>query len=173
MATPDQDARDLRNIVVTGFMATGKTTIGRYIGSLLKRRFVDADDVIVERAEMSIPEMFAVKGEAAFRALEKEVCRDLSEEHGLVIATGGGMLVDPENRRLMLASGFVVCLDAAPEVIEARLEGATDRPLAGDWRALLEKRRAVYAEIPVHVDTSDKPPAAVAQEIIGLWRASR
>ncbi|HVU14153.1 MAG TPA: shikimate kinase [Phototrophicaceae bacterium] len=173
MATPDQAKHDERNIVVTGFMATGKTTVGRYIASLIKRRFVDADDVIIERAEMSIPEMFAVKGEAAFRALEKEVCRDLTAERGLVIATGGGMLVDSENRRWMLDSGFVVCLDADPEVLDARLSGATDRPLAGDWRALLEKRHAVYAEIPIHVDTSDKTPAVLAQEIIGLWRASR
>ncbi len=154
-------------------MATGKTTVGRQIAVQIKRRFVDADDVIVERAEMSIPEMFAVKGEAAFRALEKEVCRDLSEETGLVIATGGGMLIDAENRRIMSETGFVVCLDAAPEMIEARLSLASNRPLAGDWRALLEKRRAIYAEIPVHINTSDKTPAALAQEIIGLWRASR
>ena len=90
-----------------------------------------------------------------------------------MIATGGGMLIDAENRRIMSETGFVVCLDAAPEMIEARLSLASNRPLAGDWRALLEKRRAIYAEIPVHVDTSDKTPVALAQEIIGLWRASR
>ncbi len=165
MATPD------RNIVVTGFMGTGKTTVGERIAELLKRRFVDADDVIVERADMSIAAIFETQGEAAFRALEKEVCRDLAGERGLVIATGGGMLVDADNRAAMLASGLVVCLDAAPEVIRERLEGATDRPLAGDWQALLDKRRAAYAAIPLHVDTADKTPEQIAKEIIDLWRS--
>ena len=155
-------------------MASGKTTIGKRVASLLKRPFVDADDVIIERAEMPIPEIFTTKGEAGFRALEKEVCRDLAAERGKVIATGGGMLIDAENRRTMLDAAFVVCLDCAPEVIKARLTQATNRPLAGDWRALYEKRRAAYAQVPIHVDSSTKTPEQLAEEIVALWRkASR
>ena len=154
-------------------MATGKTTIGQRVAALLNRRFVDADDVIVERAEMSIPQIFALQGEVGFRALEKEVCRDLAAEREIVIATGGGMLVNPENRALMLASGLVVCLDAAPEVIRGRLELSNNRPLAADWEALYEQRRAAYATIPTHVDTSGKPPNTIAEEIVRLWQASR
>jgi shikimate kinase len=160
------------NLIVTGFMGAGKTTVGQRVAALLKRRFVDADDVIVERAEMSIAQMFATKGEAAFRALEKEVCRDLAAEREIVVATGGGMLVDPENRARMLQSGLVVCLDAAPDVIRARLALGEGRPLAGNWEALYEQRRAVYAEIPTHVDTSARTPDSIAQEIVRLWRTA-
>ena len=152
LATPDQ------NIVITGFMATGKTTVGKRVAYLLKRPFVDADDEIADRAKMSIPEIFATIGEVGFRALEREVCRDLAAQRGKVIATGGGMLINAENRKLMLDSAFVICLDAVPEVLKARLEQATDRPLAGSWRALLDKRSPIYAEIPVHVDASAKTP---------------
>lgn len=170
MATPELDER---NIVITGFMGTGKTTVGRKLALLLERRFVDSDDVITERAEATIPQIFARDGEAGFRALEKEVCRDLAAQGGLVIATGGGMLVDDENRAAMLNSGLVVCLDATADVIRERLAAATHRPLAADWETLFEKRKAAYAAIPHHVDISGKSPRIIAEEIIRLWRASR
>ncbi|MCK6577228.1 MAG: shikimate kinase [Anaerolineae bacterium] len=159
-----------RNIVLTGFMATGKTTVGQTVAKLLNRPFVDADEAIIRRAGMSIPQIFERDGEAGFRALERDVCYDLAVERGKVIATGGGMLVDPENRRRMLASGIVVCLDAPKEVIGARLAASQDRPLAGDWAALLDKRRAAYAAIPLHINTEGKTPEIIAQEIITLWR---
>lgn len=160
------------SIILAGFMGTGKTTIGQRVAALLKRRFVDADDLIVQRAGMSIPQMFATQGEPAFRALEKQVCRDLAAEREIVIATGGGMLVDPENRALLLQSGLVVCLDAAPEIIRSRLALADNRPLAANWEALYEQRRAIYAEIPTHVDTSARTPDSIAQEIVALWRTT-
>ena len=164
---------DDQNIVLTGFMGVGKTTVGRQLAVQTERRFVDADDLIVERAEMSIPEIFALKGEPAFRALESEVCRDLATEKGLVIATGGGMLVDPDNRALLEKSGMVVCLDAPPEIIRARLERNDDRPLAANWETLFEQRRAAYAAIPLHVDTTDKSPGEIAAEIIALASAQQ
>jgi len=170
LAIPDPVSHKEKNIVLTGFMSTGKSTVGQRLAELLKRRFVDSDEVIVERTGMTIPQIFVRDGEAGFRALEKEVCGDLAAQHGLVVATGGGMLIDPENRALMLASGFVVCLEARPDVIRERLALADDRPLAGNWEALLEKRRAAYATIPVHVDTSDKTPEIVAEEIIQRWQ---
>ncbi len=162
---------DDQNVILTGFMGVGKTTVGRQVAVQTERRFVDADDLIVERAEMSIPEIFAVKGEAAFRALENEVCRDLATEQGLVIATGGGMLVDPANRALLEKTGIVICLDAPPETIRSRLEQSNDRPLAANWETLFEQRRAAYAAIPVHVDTTDKTPGEIAAEIIVLAAA--
>ena len=170
MAIPDPPKE--KNIVLTGFMSTGKSTVGQRLAEILKRRFVDSDNVIVERAGLTIPQIFARDGEAGFRKLEKEVCGDLAAQHGLVIATGGGMLIDPENRAAMQASGFVVCLEARPDVIRNRLALADDRPLAGNWEALLEKRRAAYAVIPVHVDTSDKTPEIVAEEIVRQWHST-
>lgn len=170
MPTPKQRER---NIVLTGFMATGKTTVGREVAVLLNRRFVDSDDVIVERAGITIPQIFERDGEAGFRALEKQVCQELAAQRRLVIATGGGMLVNAENRATMLDSGLVICLDAPADVIRERLARTTNRPLAGDWEALLEKRRAAYAEIPHHIDVTDKTPKAIAKEIVILWRESQ
>ncbi len=164
--TSDRD----RNIVLTGFMATGKTTVGALVARAIGRPFVDADEEIIRRAGMSIPQIFERDGEAGFRALERQVCFDLASERRMVIATGGGMLIDPENRRRMMATGLVICLDAAPEVIGARLAEAGDRPLAADWAALLDKRRAVYAAIPLHVNTNHKTPEAIAAEVVGLWQ---
>jgi shikimate kinase len=159
-----------RNIVLTGFMATGKTTVGALVARAVGRPFVDADEEIIRRAGMSIPQIFERDGEAGFRALERQVCFDLASERRMVIATGGGMLVDPENRRRMMATGLVICLDAAPEVIGARLAGANDRPLAADWAALLDKRRSVYAAIPLHINTNGKTPEAIAAEVVALWQ---
>lgn len=164
--TVDRD----RNIVLTGFMATGKTTVGKLVARSVGRPFVDSDEEIVRRAGMSIPQIFERDGEAGFRALERDVCFDLASERKLVIATGGGMLIDNENRARMMASGLVICLDASSETIGERLAESTYRPLAGDWAALLDKRRSVYASIPLHINTTGKPPEAVAQEIMLLWQ---
>lgn len=161
-----------RSLVLTGFMGTGKTTIGRRISALTGRPFVDTDDEIVRRAGKSIPTIFRDDGEAAFRALEQRVCKALAHVPGLVVATGGGMLVNAENRALMMNAALVVCLDAPPEVIETRLRSNSDRPLAANWRELLIARQPAYAEIPIHIDTGSKTVDEVAEELIERWRAS-
>ena len=109
-------------------------------------------------------------GEAAFQGHGQRVCRALARVPGLVIATGGGMLVNAESRALMTKAGLVVCLEAAPEVIEARLRANADRPLAANWRELLAARQAAYAEIPLHVDTGSRSVDEIAEELIELWR---
>jgi shikimate kinase len=133
---------------------------------------VDTDEEIVKRIGMAIPEIFAAYGEDGFRHIEKRICRFYAAQRGYVIATGGGMLIDEGNREVMIASGFVVCLNAAPEVIRQRLmKDPAERPLlAGDWLVLLEKRRPAYAEIPHQMDTSIQTPEAIAQEIVKLWQ---
>ncbi|PJF25288.1 MAG: shikimate kinase [Phototrophicales bacterium] len=161
-----------RSLVLTGFMGTGKTTIGRRVSALTGRPFVDTDDEIVRKAGKSIPTIFRDDGEAAFRALEQRVCKALAHVPGLVIATGGGMLVNAENRALMMEAALVVCLEAPPEVIETRLRANADRPLAVNWRELLAARQPAYAEIPTHIDTGSKTIDEVAEELIERWRAS-
>ena len=123
-----------RNIVLTGFMGTGKTAVGRAVGRILGREFVDMDELIAARAGKPIPRIFAEDGEEAFRRMERALCRELSARDGLVIATGGGALVDPENRALMMKSGIVVCLTASRDEIVRRLSGtdASARPLLED-----------------------------------------
>ena len=159
------------NIVLTGFMGTGKSTIGKQIARRLKWPFVDADEEIVRRAGMPIPQIFARFGEPHFRQIEREVCRDLAEREQTVIATGGGMLVDPANREMMQARGLVVCLTASLKTLARRLHNDGSRPLAsGDWRNLLAKRKAAYDSIPYQINTSGRKPADVAAEIIALWQ---
>src|SRR5690606_27386423 len=105
------------NIVLAGFMGAGKTTVGRLVAHRLGWPFVDADDEIVARAGMSIPEIFARYGEAHFRQIEREVCAELARREHTVIATGGGALVDETNLKTMLASGLVVCLRVSAEAV--------------------------------------------------------
>jgi shikimate kinase len=162
-----------RNIVLTGFMGTGKSAVARIVAAQLKRPFVDTDEFIVKGAGKPITEIFAQDGEEAFRYMERRTCRFFAGQRGLVIATGGGMLVDPSNLAVMLASGTVFCLNASPNNILQRLAGQTGRPLfSGDWESILEKRRAAYAAIPNQIDTDGKTPEQVAGEVIALCHTS-
>ena len=160
------------NIVLTGFMGVGKTTIGRRVAEFVQRTFIDTDDVITARAGITIPQIFAQHGEAFFRKMEHTLAKDLAAETRLVIATGGGMLVNEDNRTVLMKTGFLVCLDAPPELIEARLKDSQTRPLAANWRELYEARKSAYAAIPMHVSVLDRTADQVAQEVIRLWRAS-
>ena len=173
MATPSSPSSP-PNIVLTGFMGVGKSAVGREVAARLGRPFVDLDDLIEQNAGMSINDIFTARGEAHFRALEKQTLRELAAQRGTVIATGGGALVDAANREMMARSGLVICLTASVNAIEARIGDAADRPLlAGADRrqrivALMNERAAAYAEIPYWIDTSDKTVRQVADEVIAL-----
>lgn len=162
-----------RNLVLTGFMGTGKTTVGQLVAHELNMPFIDSDQEIITRTGMPIPELFARFGESGFRQVETVMCKWLASRKGIVIATGGGMLVNVHNLAVMRSSGLVVCLTAAPEVLKERLQSSADRPLAANWEELLEKRRSAYAAIPNHIDTTGKTPAQVTAEVISLWQSSR
>jgi shikimate kinase len=154
-------------------MGTGKSTVAPMVAEAMHRPFVDTDDVIVERAGMSIPEIFAQHGERYFRRLEAEVCVDMAAKTGLVVATGGGALLNADTLAAMSATGLVVCLTADPDTIAARLtsDERAGRPLAKTWRDLYAQRQPGYNAMPYQVDTSDKPPEQVAKEVIGLWQS--
>lgn len=162
------------NIVLTGFMGTGKSAVGREVARRLGRPFVDMDAEIEARAGKSIPAIFVEDGEPAFRSMEAELCRELAQRSGLVIATGGGALVPAENRAAMTRSGTVICLTASVDEILRRVGGGTKRPLleVADPRAaierLLETRRAAYAAIPWQVETTGRSVADVAARVIHL-----
>ena len=164
------------NIVLTGFMGAGKTAVGREVASRLGRPFVDMDDTIVARAQMSVPDIFARHGEAHFRQLERDVICELAEKRGLVIATGGGALVDAANRELMVRTSLVICLAASVSAIEERLGGDGSRPLlAGDDARqriadLLSERAAAYAEVLYRIDTTGRSVAEVADDVITFAR---
>lgn len=166
------------NVVLTGFMATGKSTVGRVLAARLRYGFVDTDRIIEER-HGPIPVIFAERGEAAFRALERALAEELAGLSSLVISTGGGMLLDPAVADVLSATGTVVCLTAEPEVILKRVGGARAgerRPLlaGADPRAriteLLAERAEAYGRFP-QVSTDGRSPTEIAIEIESLLRA--
>jgi shikimate kinase len=170
-----------KNLVLIGFMGVGKSTIGRLCAQRLGYAFRDSDKVIEERTGSPVKEIFAAQGEAAFRALEKAVIAELAAMPGVVIATGGGAVLDPENADRLRASGLVVLLTAPPEAIRERVKDAKSRPmLAGapdvtTRIAELLAERAPYYESAAHyrVETAGRSPWQAASEIADLWRRWR
>ncbi len=160
------------NIILIGFMGTGKTTVGKRLAEQLGMRFADMDDCIVRHAGKSIPAIFADDGEPAFRAMERQVVIELSARRGLVVATGGGVVLNPANIADLRGSGLMVCLTAAVDVLLARLQGDAGRPLlsdgdkAGKVRSLLAARAPLYASIPVQIETDALSVEAVAENVI-------
>lgn len=163
-----------RNLVLTGFMGTGKTSAGALVAEKLGRQFLDMDAMIEHRTGLTIPRIFAEASEPYFRAMERGISCELALQSNLVIATGGGALIDEFNYQALAKTGFIICLTASPEAIETRLRGSDVRPLAGKWRELLDERSRIYAAMPNQLDTSQKSVEQVAGEILTLWQnASR
>jgi shikimate kinase len=161
------------NIFLTGFMGTGKSVLAEELARRLGREAVDTDREIERLAGKTVREIFRDEGEEAFRQLEREAIRRACERPGAVVATGGGAVLDPANRRRMRESGTVVCLEASPETILDRVGSASDRPLlagAADplarIRELLAERASAYAEADLRVETSGKGVAEIAVEIL-------
>ena len=157
-----------KNIVITGFMGTGKSTVAEIVARKLNRPLVDMDREIETRAGFSIPQIFRRQGEAAFRDLERQLTHELALRHGLVIATGGGALVDANSREMMSQHGIVICLNASKAEIRARLGENQNRPLAADWEAHLDARRGAYAQIRHQIMTTGRTPADIAADILAL-----
>ena len=170
------------NIVLTGFMGTGKSTVGRRVADRLKVPFFDVDDTIKRQSGRSIAELFRTKGEDAFRALESATIQELSMQEKAVIATGGGALLNPQNRGFLERRGILVCLTARAGTLLERLKDDLTRPLLqGESmeeriNRLMEERQAVYALCPIQVATDDKTidqvAAEVIQKITPQWQAA-
>jgi len=163
------------NIVLTGFMSTGKTSVGRILATRLDWPLVDTDAVVEELAGRPVPEIIRIEGEPVFRRWEREACKRVATGKQQVVATGGGTLLDPENRTALCDGGLVVCLTCDPREIARRLNGDETRPLLDPdpvtrIRELLEARATVYDALPHHVDTTSGSPEQVANEILSLWR---
>ena len=163
-----------RSLYLVGMMGSGKTSTGRPLAERLGYGFVDADAVIEQAAGCSIPEIFERDGEAGFRSLESQVLNAISQRHSLVVATGGGVVTEPENWGV-LHSGIVIWLDVVPDQLMQRLKAdSTVRPLLqtadpeADLKALLNKRQPLYAEADLTVVINDETPDAVADGILQL-----
>jgi len=159
-------------IVLTGFMGTGKTVVGRRLAERLALPFVDLDDAIEAAASMAIPEIFASEGESGFRRRERELIASVTNRGSCVVATGGGAVLDPENVRSLRTGAFLVCLVAEPAVILQRLGADARRPLLQSpdrlvrIRELLEQRGPAYAQADLSIETSGADVEEIVDQIV-------
>ncbi|MEQ1858944.1 MAG: shikimate kinase [Chthoniobacteraceae bacterium] len=165
------------NLILTGFMGSGKSAIGRIIAHRLRFQFLDTDTLVSERAGMDIPEIFARHGEAHFRELETRAIESLAGLDRYVIATGGGSALGEGNRALLRALGFVVLLTAREDILFDRVSRTTKRPLlhTEDPRAtvaaLLAERQPAY-DAAAHwtLDTSNLDREAASDAVVAAAR---
>ncbi len=165
------------NIVLVGFMGTGKSCTGRIVAERLGWEHVDTDDLIEAGAGRTIPEIFTAEGEEAFRTREREAVREAAGGTRRVVTVGGGAILDPRNVALLEANGLVVCLTADVDVILRRVAPTGHRPLleggedkAQRIRRLLDERRSHYARFAHQIDTSTHTPADTAEAVLRLYR---
>lgn len=162
------------NIFLVGPMGAGKTTIGRKLAELRGMDFVDSDHEIESRTGVDIPYIFEKEGEGGFRKREKQMIAELSARHGIVLATGGGAVLDSDNRQMLAARGYVVYLHASVEQQVTRTARAENRPLlqtGGDRREILqrlfESRDPLYREIAdLVLPTDHRSAKALVNEIM-------
>jgi len=160
------------NIVLTGFMGTGKSKIGKRLATELRMGYLDTDELIEEREKDSISAIFKKKGEEYFRRLETKVVKEVALLDNFVISTGGGVVLREGNIRLLKKNAFIVCLFASPEVILKRTEGNENRPLLEmnnqkkRIEELLAFRKPYYEKADFSVDTSALDSEGVVEEII-------
>jgi len=173
-------------IYLTGFMGTGKSTLGPAVADRLGWTFVDLDQVITSEAGRPIPDIFTDEGEPGFRRREREALERVAAMEDVVVSLGGGTILDPTNRERLLETGMVVCLTARLATLVHRvLSGPMDRPLLNDEngralegaalvdriRSLLRERSAAYAAAHVMVETDDGSVEETATMIVEAVRA--
>ncbi|MDD4909768.1 MAG: shikimate kinase [Candidatus Omnitrophica bacterium] len=159
------------NIYLVGFMGTGKSAVGRELAKRLKRHFIDLDGIIEKREKRQISEIFSREGEPHFRQLEKEALQQAARQDGVVVACGGGIVMDDGNIRTMKDSGKIICLSASVEVILERTAGYAHRPLLNvpdpnvRIKELLKLRAPFYARADHSIDTSGLSVKEVVEKI--------
>lgn len=163
-----------KNLVLTGFMGTGKTTVGYILASSLKRTLIDTDQMIEEKTGLTVSQIFEQHGESYFRDLESEEILKLKQNRpgSLVIATGGGAVLRGHNLKILSENGIIIALTASPCAILRRISKTNQRPLlAGEGAAekiktKLREREQYYRHCSFQLDTTGRTPQQVAREII-------
>ena len=164
----------MRNIVLVGFMGTGKTTIATAIANKLKMRYVSTDNLIEKKEKRTINEIFTKSGEDYFRNVESEIVRELSDKEGLVIDAGGGVVIREENIANLKTNGIIICLTAAENIIMERTKKYKHRPLLNvedpkrKIRDLLKKRASFYAKADHTLDTGELTSRQVVEKIVEI-----
>jgi shikimate kinase len=168
--------RRIVNLALIGFMGAGKTSVGRLVAEQLHFEYLDTDELIVSRTGRTIADIFRTDGEPAFRATERQVVAELASREKTVIATGGGLPVNPDNLTSLKTHALVVCLWASPEKIWERVKNQTHRPLLHDpdpqkkIRDLLAVREPFYRQADVLVNTDIRSVREVAQHVVHQFR---
>ncbi len=168
----------MKNIVIVGFMGTGKTAVAKALAREMRLEYVSVDAVVEDREKRSITDIFRDSGEPYFRNIEKAVVRELSAASGQVIDAGGGVVLDQENMTSLKAGGIVICLWARIETIHERTARARHRPLlnvedpVGRISELLDRRRPFYEKADYHVDTDGESVSAVVEKIKKIIKES-
>ncbi len=161
-----------KNIVLIGFMGTGKSEVGKEVAERLGYGFIDTDEIIEKREMLKIPEIFDKHGESYFRNIESEVIKEVSKKDRVVISTGGGAVIKYENRENLRRNSVMVCLTASPEVIYERTRRYNSRPLLKTneplmkIKELLNERQEYYSQADITLDTSDKSTADIVNIIL-------
>jgi shikimate kinase len=168
----------MKNLVLVGFMGSGKTDAGKLAAARLGMKFVDMDEIIEQRHGQTISHIFETKGEPFFRQRERALVRELASGEGQVIATGGGVVLDPNNLRDFGRTGVVICCWVDAGVAHERTKHAKHRPLLEEADAdrrtrietLLRDRELLYKAIPLRIDTSAMTVEQQAGEIVRIYK---
>ena len=169
----------MRNIVLVGFMGTGKTSVGKRLAERLGMPMIDTDDIIVADSGMDIPDIFAQHGEVHFRDLESAAVCKASTLENHVISTGGGVVLRESNLDMLKRNGIVFCLTATTEEIWRRVGRGTHRPLLqtpnplGKIEQMLIERRPFYARADHQIVTTGQSMKAVTDKIVGIFYSER
>jgi shikimate kinase len=168
-----------KNIVLAGFMGTGKTEVGRELARLLDMKLIDVDTEIEKSQKMAINEIFKQFGEPWFREIETEMIKKVAENENIIISAGGGAVLKQENMDTLKKNGIIVCLTATPETILKRTSNNRGRPLLlvenplERIKELLNFRKPFYEKADVMIDTEGKTPLQIAEEIMEKVKEKR
>lgn len=164
----------MNNIILVGFMGTGKSVVGKKLAIKLKRDFVELDNMIELKEKMPIKDIFEKKGEPYFRQIEKEAVKEASSRKDIVISAGGGAIIDEENLKALKNSGTIICLKASPETILKRTKDLKTRPLLNvpdprkQIEELLKKREPYYNKTDFSIETDNLSIDEVVKGILDI-----
>jgi shikimate kinase len=174
-----QTGRHIVNLALIGFMGTGKTSVGRLVADLLRFDYVDTDELIQAGTGRTIADIFQADGEPAFRALEEKIVGELATRTGTVIATGGGLPVNPHNLASLKTHSLIICLWASPEKIWEHVRHQSHRPLLHDpnpqakIRELLAAREPFYKQADVLLNTDLRGLREAAHQAAHQFKLAR
>ncbi|MDD4956458.1 MAG: shikimate kinase [Candidatus Omnitrophica bacterium] len=160
-----------KNVVFVGFMGTGKTALAKKLAHITGMRYVSIDDLIVSSEGRPITDIFRDEGEPYFRRLEKDIVSDVMEKSGQVVDTGGGVVLDEDNMRVLKDGGVVLCLWADADTIYERTKKHGHRPLlnvpdpVARIKELLDARRPFYEKADIHINTDDRSVDDILEEV--------